>query len=378
MVAKKAECNKLISELDDNDPRIQDLQSQADRADILSYTTKILLNSIYGNFASLASPLFDVDNAASITLTGQNVVKQAAIEADNWAREQFPYLGDEGITKYGDTDSLYVSLQSLRGDDKIVKDNKVVRKDIVDTLGHEINDRVTAWAKKELNTVDPRYVFKRETVCDAGIFMKKKKYVIRMIENDGIPCDPKIKPVGIEIARSSYSANIKNILRHLVGVIFEQRTQLAISDAVLDAHKTFTELAIDDMAFRASLGSASFTKHTQLFRSIEYGMPKGCPPHMTGSLVYNDLVDKMGLTNSRIAITPGDKIMWMYVDDNAHGIKTIAWPEDYPKEFGLAPNVDLMFSKVVRPLIQRLCAAVGWTLPNTTAPMNSTLEQLFG
>ena len=72
--------------------------------DTLQYTYKILLNSIYGTFANKHSSLMDIDNAMSITMTGQSVAKAGGNILDDYVKEH--YGVNESITKYGDTDSV--------------------------------------------------------------------------------------------------------------------------------------------------------------------------------------------------------------------------------------------------------------------------------
>ena len=79
--------------------------------DTLQYTLKILLNSIYGTFANKHSSLMDIDHAMSITITGQNVSKDGGNIIDNFVKVK--YGVDQSITKYGDTDSLYISIDPI-------------------------------------------------------------------------------------------------------------------------------------------------------------------------------------------------------------------------------------------------------------------------
>jgi DNA polymerase elongation subunit (family B) len=77
----------------------------------LQYTLKILLNSIYGTFANKHSSLMDIDHAMSITVTGQNVSKAGGYILDDFVKTKYGI--EKSITKYGDTDSLYVSIMPV-------------------------------------------------------------------------------------------------------------------------------------------------------------------------------------------------------------------------------------------------------------------------
>jgi DNA polymerase elongation subunit (family B) len=65
---------------------------------------KVLLNSIYGTFANKHSSLMDIDNATSITMTGQSVARAGGYILDEYVNRVYGIK--ETITKYGDTDSI--------------------------------------------------------------------------------------------------------------------------------------------------------------------------------------------------------------------------------------------------------------------------------
>jgi DNA polymerase elongation subunit (family B) len=67
--------------------------------DTLQYTLKILLNSIYGTFANKHSSLMDIDNAMSITMTGQNVAKAGSSIIDEYIKTKYGVSG-KSLTVY--------------------------------------------------------------------------------------------------------------------------------------------------------------------------------------------------------------------------------------------------------------------------------------
>ena len=110
--------------------------------DTLQYSYKIVLNSIYGVFAQKYSPLFDLDNAASITLTGQAVVKEAANIVFGFVQEQNIVCEKKDIYRYGDTDSFLGSTSIITNNGKFsVEDMFNLYKNdsnFLETYGHEI------------------------------------------------------------------------------------------------------------------------------------------------------------------------------------------------------------------------------------------------
>ena len=148
-----------------------------ERADTIQHVIKILLNSIYGVFANKFSPICDSDHAGSITLTGQAVVKQASEIIDQYAKEKYAYEG-KSLTIYNDTDSTHITIQPLLNKKKldIFTDGKVNKEGlrfIDDEIGVYLNTKIKEWAKDKLNSIDPRYYFKRESICDVAVYLEK-------------------------------------------------------------------------------------------------------------------------------------------------------------------------------------------------------------
>jgi DNA polymerase elongation subunit (family B) len=100
----KFKIEKSLTKYDKNSDIYKEKIIRIEQLDILQYTLKILLNSIYGVFANRFGPLYDIDSAASITNTGQAVIKQASSIIDEYAKEKYGI--QKPITHYNDTDSV--------------------------------------------------------------------------------------------------------------------------------------------------------------------------------------------------------------------------------------------------------------------------------
>ena len=66
------------------------------------------MNSLYGTFGNVHSPFYDIDAAASVTYTGQSCIKEAAEITSRFMKANYDI--DDNCTVYGDTDSVYVSI----------------------------------------------------------------------------------------------------------------------------------------------------------------------------------------------------------------------------------------------------------------------------
>ena len=89
----------------------------------------------------------------------------------------------------------------------------------------------------------------------------------------------------------------------------------------------------------------------------------GTPIHVRGSLLYNTLIDEMGLTKKYDYIKDGDKMKFVYLDPkNPIRENVIAFPEYLPREFGLDKFVDysLMFDKAFLAVVRPVLDAMEW------------------
>ena len=156
------DCKKILQKIKDNKEREQ-IEDKIFNLDTQQNVYKLVLNSIYGTFAQLYSPLFDIDHSASITQTGQTVVKQAADIVYDYALSK-GFNGDKSqIYKYSDTDSIYISIQPLLeqlgyqlldSDDNLSEDSKK----LISEIDHILNEKIIDWAKINLKSTDPSFV----------------------------------------------------------------------------------------------------------------------------------------------------------------------------------------------------------------------------
>ena len=81
---------------------------------------------------------------------------------------------------------------------------------------------------------------------------------------------------------------------------------------------------------------------------------------MKSAIYYNHLLRINNLTNKYEQIESGDSLKYFYVEKNKYAIKSIAFRDIYPREFGVNVDKILMFNKNVTSAVERLYDAVGW------------------
>ncbi len=231
--------------------------------------------------------------------------------------------------------------------------------EVIDKVEQYLNDQINEWAKKQLNTNDPRYHFSREKICIIGTFLTKKNYILRVLNNEGVDCD-KLVEKGVELVKSSHSNEVKELIRSVVNCIFYERGKSTANEIYVDAISKFKKLTPDQIAVRKN--ARDHEKWKAKATGLVYG--KGTPIHHKGAIYYNFLIDELGLSGKYPKISTGQKIKYVYLTKNPYGISVISFPDHLPEEFGLVPDYDIQFKKMVTPLIQRCYDGCDWILPN--------------
>ena len=343
--------------------------------DTLQYTLKILLNSIYGTFANKHSSLMDIDHAMSITVTGQNVSKAGGHILDNFVKQK--YNINESITKYGDTDSVYISIDSILKKENIelVVDGSINPKvhEIVDELDKHVNVEILNWARKELFSIDPRFVFKREVISDVGIFLQKKRYILHILDEEGVAVN-KFKYTGIELVRSTTPKKVKKFIEKIIQTALLTENVKESNKNYQESYEDFKKLDLNDVSLRTSINNLE--KYSQGASLYKY--KKGTPSHVKGAIAYNILIKDLKIDDKHEPIEAGQKVKKLYCDKNKYGLDAICYISSLPENFNLRPNWDKMFAKLVSQPIERLYEAIGWPLPQIGREIQTDLFDMFG
>jgi DNA polymerase elongation subunit (family B) len=342
--------------------------------DTLQYTLKILLNSIYGTFANKHSSLMDIDHAMSITITGQNVSKAGGNIIDNFVKAK--YGVDQSITKYGDTDSLYISIDPILQKKQIplLIDEQINPEvyQIVDKIDKHVNTEILEWARKELFSIDPRYVFKREVISDVAVFLQKKRYILHVLDEEGIPTN-KFKYTGVELVRSTTPKKVKAFIEDITKKALLTQDRSAANEVYRNSYQQFKALHPNDVAARTSINNLE--KYAQ--GASLYKFKNATPSHVKGAIAYNILIKECKIDDKYEPVQTGQKVKKLYCAKNKYGLDAITYVSELPAEFGISVDWDKMFSKLVSQPIERLYEAIGWSLPEIGKEVQTDLFDLF-
>ena len=184
--------------------------------DARQLTMKIVNNSLYGALGAAGFRFHDLDNAESITQTGQSVIRHAMLKGNEWFTKQTGE--DKEYVIYVDTDSNYFSakpiidmmerrlgkeLSKQEKTDITFKTSQVVEKYINDSFDH--------YAKHVLNSDKHFFSIKQEYVSESGLWIAKKRYAQKIITEKGVSItqltsgkkDWKLDVKGMDVVRSN-------------------------------------------------------------------------------------------------------------------------------------------------------------------------------
>lgn len=302
--------------------------------DRLQYTSKILLNSMYGVLGLQSFRFFDLDNAEAVTLTGQDVLQFADIMGNKWIHdnleiEQKKY-GIKGAKPdyciYSDTDSNYFVLSDfIELDGTEVDQIKILSKNISEF----INTNLPKFTKAHLNSDYNKLVFKEEAAIKSGLWIKKKRYAYHKIYDlESDKAADKIIIKGLDVVRSNFPPMFRKFMKEILDDILKFDTKENIDNKIIELQQTITSFSILDLAKPTS------AKNLDTFKCKGIAFKKGTPAHIKATLAYNFLLELYGLSATIPAIMSGAKVKWLYLKTNPFNLDAIAFKGDGsdPKE----------------------------------------------
>jgi hypothetical protein len=213
-------------------------------------------------------------------------------------------------------------------------------------------------------------------MSDVGIFLQKKRYVMRVLDDEGIPVK-KFKYTGVEVVRSTMPAPIKPYVKQIVETMMGTENRSTTNDVFLEAYDIFKKLPVEDYSF--AMGISDYEKYST--RCNGFVTCKGMPAHVKAAYHYNTLIEKLDLSGKYETIETGDKVRYFYVNQpNKYGIQAIAYKYYYPDEFKaiFQPDIEKMFEKLIFSMIERFYEAVNWRLSKPSNQVQTDLFDLLG
>lgn len=382
-IAKKHEKCETISEKDQN--ILQEIINEQGTSEFYNANQlikKIFCNSVYGCLGTPSFPLYNKNNAAMITLTGQDIIKYLSSSINNYIKQNwykvvykvFPDFKKEikplenDLVILIDTDSCHICLDEI-----------VTKMGLEFKTNNEFRDFASVLEEKLFNPFFKKILdiyadkfgvknivnFKREKFITQKFILAKKKYADEVIDIEGeYYDDPKIKITGIEIVRTDTPSFCRNKIQRVVKEIFDSKAKdkeyiLELMRSIKKdfIHQTATEIAIPT-------GISDYTKYSEVVKyySNKITYPKACPIHVRAAINYNYMIKKYNLPLQ--PIDNGSKIKYIYVVSNKNELNQNIigfinqWPEEFNNMFTL--DYENQWQKTFESVIQRFFDVLKW------------------
>lgn len=388
--AEKKKWDKIAKELSDG-PEKDHALKQSEDFDLLQLTKKISMNSLYGALLNAAFRFGDERMGASVTSTGRHItahmlqtvgylatgnevkIDKKTTTLKNGKIENI-YTTDCDAVIYSDTDSCYFKTYAENKEDAIVA---------ADLICDGLNATFQPLMKNAFKCnpgFDKLIEASREIVFSNGIFLAKKKYVVKVVDLEGFAVN-KLKAQGSEIKKADTPKIIQNFLKQTVDMILDDVEYDEICTYVNSQRKAI--LKNKDLIFH--LGVAKQVNELDKF-TAEYNAPGSMRSKSGGKLTitgharatcnYNTLLDHFDKGAKRIR--SGDKVLVYSLKPNEFGFKTIAMPAEstrFPAWFLENFSIDIKTTeqKMFDSKLGGIFTAIGKDIPSPQSVLTNSI-----
>ena len=333
-------------------------------------SVKILLNSLYGALGNKYFRYFTMEIAEGITLSGQMLIRWGEKAVNDYINAALKNSKRKDYVIAIDTDSLYVSMNDIVKTTGLTDKTKIV--DFIDKLCNKALEplfiKSFAQVADMMNVFKPRIDMKREAIVDRAIWTAKKRYILNVLDNEGVRyAKPKLKIMGIEAIKSSTPSSCRTAFKELFQVLING-TEIETQAFIRNYRTEFDSLSPEEKAFPR--GVSSVKEH----QSKDTIYKKGTPMNSRAAILYNYMLDKQGL-KTYTPIRNGDKIKYIYLyPNNPLKENIIGFVDVLPAEFKLHKFIDndTQFDKAFLEPAKLILDAIGWN-----AEPVATLEDFF-
>lgn len=204
------------------------------------------------------------------------------------------------------------------------------------------------------NALEPeRISAKREGISDAGVFIAKKRYFIRVKDSEFVRFkDPHIKATGIELIRSSTPKFSQIYLDKAISVILD-KDENAIREWLKGIREIYTKQPLMDIARTSSVNN------------IKYKLTdKGVPINSRAFLATNQYIKSKGLENKFQSLILGEKVKMLYLRlPNPIQQNIFAFTDEkFAQEFREYVDYDKCFDKYFLAPLELMVEPIGYNL----------------
>lgn len=391
---EKKKWTAIVARLPDG-PEKDAAKIQEEHFDLLQLTKKISMNSLYGALLNVAFRFGDERLGASTTATGRAIsthmietaatsmsgvhtplIKTTTLDKKGSYVHEY-HIEDDAII-YGDTDSCYYKCVGATNKEEAVQ--------IADLVAEETNASFPAFmaaAFKCQPSFRTMIGAGREIVGERGLFQAKKKYIIKVVDDEGRAVN-KMKSMGSEIKKADTPKVIQQFLKQTVSMILDGQSYDELCVFVNDQRKSI----LGKKVARSSiflLGVAKQVNNLDKYLA-EYqnpgtvrtaaGRKLAIPGHARASCNYNAALEKFD--KGAKSIRSGDKVLVFYLKPNDWDFNAIGFPAElarFPPWFEEHFQVDTKTteSKMFDSKLQGIFDALGKDVPSPQSVLTNSI-----
>ena len=349
------------------------LVREISRCHNIQWARKIALNSAYGAVGNQYFRYYDVRQASAITTAGQFIIRFIETKVNEYLNKILKTHDKLDYIVASDTDSIYVTLDKLVEKTCEGKDNE----QICNFLNKVVDSRIEPFLEKcfgELadytNAFKNCMVMKREVIANKGIWVAKKRYMLNVLDEEGVRLnEPKLKIMGIEAVKSSTPQVCRGKIKEAIKIIMGKE-QSDLHKFIAEFKKEFFQMSAEQISFPRSCNNLRKYRHSNDV------FIKGTPIHVKGALIYNHQLKQFNLGRKYPYIQEGDKIKFLkLLEANPFKFDVISYVTKLPTEFKLQEYIDYetQFEKTFLDPMRFILQAIGWE-----HEPKASLEAFFG
>ena len=362
--------------------------------DLKQNTKKTGLNSLYGAILNPGCRFFDHRIGQSTTLTGRCVAKHMDSYVNECLTGYKDHIGDAII--YGDTDSCIFSAWPMIKDD--VESGKQpwdieTAIELYDTIADQVNASFPAFMEQAFKCTRAHGELikgSRELLGTTGVFIKKKRYAILMVEHEGTRFDKldevtakkkgahfgvgKVKAMGLDLKRADTPKVMQDFLSEILLDVLTMKDKDFVVEKIREFKTKFNSMPAWEKGTPKRVNN--LTRYTEKSESGTKGM---IPGHVTGAINWNRLRLLHGDHHSP-KIVDGMKTIACKIKNNPSGMLTVGYPIDIahlPTWFTELPfDADSMEKAIVDKKISNLLHVMDWDIEAAT-DFRTTFSSMF-
>jgi len=353
--------------------KTEELKKEIARCHNIQWARKIALNSAYGAVGNQYFRYYDVRQASAITTAGQFIIRFIENKMNEYLNQVLQTMGKADYVIASDTDSIYLVLDKLV--EKTCKDKS--DNEVVDFLNKVCEQKLEPYIEKcfaELsdytNSFKNAMVMKREVIANKGIWTAKKRYMLNVLDDEGVRlAKPKLKIMGIEAIKSSTPEVCRSKIKEAINLIMTS-TEKDLQNFVADFREEFSKMTAEQVSFPRSCN------HIKRYYDSNSIFKKGTPIHVKGALIYNHHIKRLKLAYKYPYINEGDKIKFVKLKDpNPFKFDVVSYMGRLPHEFELEKYIDYdtQFQKTFIDPLSFILNSIGWKVEE-----EANLELFFG